>query len=416
MRGVLMKRVVITGIGLVTPLGTGREKAWKNLLAGECGIDKITQFDSSNHPVHIAAEVKDFEAEKFIEKKEMKKIARFSQFAIAASKEALEDAKLEITEENADRIGTIIGSGIGGLDVIEQEVEKLVTRGPKRVSPFYIPAAIANMASGNTSIYTGAKGPNKTVVTACASGTNSIGDAFQTILLGKADAMIAGGTEATVTPSGIAGFANLKALSTNPDPKTASRPFTADRDGFVLGEGAGVLILEELEHAKARGAKIYAEVVGYGETGDAYHMTAPSDGGEGAARAFKMAMEQGNIKPEEVGYINAHGTSTPANDKNETQAIKTAFGEHAYKLSVSSTKGATGHLLGGAGGIEAAFLALAIDRGIMPPTINYENPDPLCDLDYVPNKAVKRDIEVGMSSSLGFGGHNAVLAFRKYKG
>ena len=238
-----MKRVVITGIGLVTPLGTGREKAWKNLLAGECGIDKITQFDSSNHPVHIAAEVKDFEAEKFIEKKEMKKIARFSQFAIAASKEALEDAKLEITEENADRIGTIIGSGIGGLDVIEQEVEKLVTRGPKRVSPFYIPAAIANMASGNTSIYTGAKGPNKTVVTACASGTNSIGDAFQTILLGKADAMIAGGTEATVTPSGIAGFANLKALSTNPDPKTASRPFTADRDGFVLGEGAGVLIL-----------------------------------------------------------------------------------------------------------------------------------------------------------------------------
>ena len=248
-----MKRVVITGIGLVTPLGTGREKAWKNLLAGECGIDKITQFDSSNHPVHIAAEVKDFEAEKFIEKKEMKKIARFSQFAIAASKEALEDAKLEITEENADRIGTIIGSGIGGLDVIEQEVEKLVTRGPKRVSPFYIPAAIANMASGNTSIYTGAKGPNKTVVTACASGTNSIGDAFQTILLGKADAMIAGGTEATVTPSGIAGFANLKALSTNPDPKTASRPFTADRDGFVLGEGAGVLILEELEHAKEEG-------------------------------------------------------------------------------------------------------------------------------------------------------------------
>jgi len=415
MRGVLMRRVVITGIGLVTPLGTGKDKAWKNLLAGECGIDKITQFDTSEHSVHIAAEVKDFVPENYIEKKELKKIARFSQFAIAASKEALEDAKLEITEENADRIGVIIGSGIGGLDVIEQEVEKLVTRGPKRVSPFYIPAAILNMASGNTSIYIGAKGPNKTVVTACASGTNSIGDAFQAILLGKADAMVAGGTEATVTPSGIAGFANLKALSTNPDPKTASRPFTADRDGFVLGEGAGVLVLEELEHAKKRGAKIYAEVVGYGETGDAFHMTAPSDGGEGAARAFKMALEQGNIKPEEVGYINAHGTSTPANDKNETQAIKTAFGEHAYKLSVSSTKGATGHLLGGAGGIEAAFLALAISEGIMPPTINYENPDPLCDLDYVPNKPVERDIEVGMSSSLGFGGHNAVLAFRKYK-
>ena len=389
-----MRRVVITGIGLVTPLGTGKDKAWKNLLAGECGIDKITQFDSSEHPVHIAAEVKDFVPENYIEKKELKKIARFSQFAIAASKEALEDAKLEITDENADRIGVIIGSGIGGLDVIEQEVEKLVTRGPRRVSPFYIPAAILNMASGNTSIYTGAKGPNKTVVTACASGTNSIGDAFQAILLGKADAMIAGGTEATVTPSGIAGFANLKALSTNPDPKKASRPFTADRDGFVLGEGAGVLILEELEHAKKRGAHIYCEV---------------------AARAFRMALEQGNIKPEEVGYINAHGTSTPANDKNETQAIKSAFGEHAYKLAVSSTKGATGHLLGGAGGIEAGFLALAISEGIMPPTINYENPDPLCDLDYVPNKPVKRDIEVGMSSSLGFGGHNAVLAFRKYK-
>jgi len=415
MRGVLMRRVVITGIGLVTPLGTGKHKAWKNLLAGECGIDKITQFDTSEHSVHIAAEVKDFVPENYIEKKELKKIARFSQFAIAASKEALEDAKLEITEENADRIGVIIGSGIGGLDIIEQEVEKLVTKGPKKVSPFYIPAAILNMASGNASIYIGAKGPNKTVVTACASGTNSIGDAFQAILLGKADAMVAGGTEATVTPSGIAGFANLKALSTNPDPKTASRPFTADRDGFVLGEGAGVLVLEELEHAKKRGAKIYAEVVGYGETGDAFHMTAPSDGGEGAARAFKMALEQGNIKPEEVGYINAHGTSTPANDKNETQAIKTAFGEHAYKLAVSSTKGATGHLLGGAGGIEAAFLALAISEGIMPPTINYENPDPLCDLDYVPNKPVKRDIEVGMSSSLGFGGHNAVLALRKYK-
>ena len=398
MRGVLMRRVVITGIGLVTPLGTGKDKAWKNLLAGECGIDKITQFDTSEHSVRIAAEVKDFVPENYIEKKELKKIARFSQFAIAASKEALEDAKLEITEENADRIGVIIGSGIGGLDVIEQEVEKLVTKGPKRVSPFYIPAAILNMASGNTSIYIGPTGPNKTVVTACASGTNSIGDAFQAILLGKADAMVAGGTEATVTQSGIAGFANLKALSTNPDPKTASRPFTADRDGFVLGEGAGVLVLEELEHAKKRGAKIYAEVVGYGETGDAFHMTAPSDGGEGAARAFKMALEQGNIKPEEVGYINAHGTSTPANDKNETQAIKTAFGEHAYKLAVSSTKGATGHLLGGAGGIEAAFLALAISEGIMPPTINYENPDPLCDLDYVPNKPVKRDIEVGMSS------------------
>ena len=347
-----MKRVVITGVGLITPLGTGKDKTWKRLLDGECGIDKITAFDSTEYPVHIAGEVNDF---------------------------------------------------------------KLVEKGPKKVSPFYIPAAISNMAAGNASIYLGAKGPNKSIVTACASGTNSIGDAFQTILLGKADVILAGGTEGTVTPSGIAGFGNLKALSTNPDPKKASRPFTADRDGFVLGEGAGILVLEELEHAKKRGAKIYAEVVGYGETGDAYHMTAPSDGGEGAARAIKMALEQGNVKLEEVGYINAHGTSTPANDKNETKAIKAAFGDHAYKLAVSSTKGATGHLLGGAGGVEAGFLALAIDEGILPPTINQDNPDPECDLYYVPNKSEKRELEVGLSNSLGFGGHNAVLAFRKYK-
>ncbi|MDO5088471.1 MAG: beta-ketoacyl-ACP synthase II [Leptotrichiaceae bacterium] len=411
-----MKRVVITGIGLITPLGTGKDKTWKKLLDGECGIDKITAFDTSDYPVHIAGEVNDFNPEDYIEKKELKKMGRFSQFAIAASKEALEDSGFQITPENAERVGMIIGSGIGGLEIIEQEIEKLVEKGPKRVSPFYIPAAISNMASGNTSIYLGAKGPNKSVVTACASGTNSIGDAFQTILLGKADVMIAGGTEGTVTPSGIAGFGNLKALSTNPEPKKASRPFTADRDGFVLGEGAGILVLEELEHAKKRGAKIYAEVVGYGETGDAFHMTAPSDGGEGAARAIKMALEQGNIKLEEVGYINAHGTSTPANDKNETQAIKTVFGDHAYKLAVSSTKGATGHLLGGAGGVEAAFLALAINEGVLPPTVNYDNPDPLCDLYYVPNKSEKREIEVGLSNSLGFGGHNAVLAFRKYKG
>ena len=410
-----MKRVVITGVGLITPLGTGKDKTWKRLLDGECGIDKITAFDSTEYPVHIAGEVNDFNPEDYIEKKELKKIGRFSQFAIAASIEALKDAKFEITSENADRVGVIIGSGIGGLEIIEQEIGKLVEKGPKKVSPFYIPAAISNMAAGNASIYLGAKGPNKSIVTACASGTNSIGDAFQTILLGKADVILAGGTEGTVTPSGIAGFGNLKALSTNPDPKKASRPFTADRDGFVLGEGAGILVLEELEHAKKRGAKIYAEVVGYGETGDAYHMTAPSDGGEGAARAIKMALEQGNVKLEEVGYINAHGTSTPANDKNETKAIKAAFGDYAYKLAVSSTKGATGHLLGGAGGVEAGFLALAIDEGILPPTINQDNPDPECDLYYVPNKSEKREIEVGLSNSLGFGGHNAVLAFRKYK-
>lgn len=411
-----MRRVVVTGIGLVTPLGIGKEKTWKRLLDGECGIDKITAFDTTDHSVHIAAEVADFNPEDYIEKKELKKLGRFSQFAIAASKEALGDANLTINDDNADRIGTIIGCGMGGLDIIEQEVTKLIEKGPKRVSPFYIPGAILNMASGNTSIYLGTKGPNKSVVTACASGTNSIGDAFQSILLGKADVMIAGGCEATVTPSGIAGFANLKALSTNSDPKKASRPFTIDRDGFVLGEGAGILILEELEHAKSRNAKIYAEVVGYGETGDAYHMTAPSDGGEGAARAITMALNQGGIDVKEVDYINAHGTSTPANDKNETAAIKKALGEHAYEINVSSTKGATGHLLGAAGGIEAAFLALAIDEGIVPPTINYDNPDPECDLNYTPNKFVKRDIEVGLSTSLGFGGHNAVLAFKKYRG
>ncbi len=411
-----MRRVVVTGIGLITPLGSGKEKTWKALINGECGIDRITAFDTSEHTVHIAAEVKDFVPEEHIEKKELKKLGRFSQFAIAATKEALKDANFEITEENADRVGTIIGSGIGGLEIIEQEVGKLVEKGPKKVSPFYIPAAITNMASGNASIYVGSKGPNKTIVTACAAGNNSIGDAFQTIALNKADVMIAGGTEATVTPSAIAGFSNMKAMSSNPNPKNASRPFTADRDGFVLGEGAGVLILEELEHAKARGVKIYAEVIGYGETGDAYHMTAPSENGEGAARAIKMALEQGNVKPEEVDYINAHGTSTPANDKSETAAIKTIFGEHAYKVSISSTKGATGHLLGGAGGVEAAFLALAISEGVVPPTINYENPDPLCDLDYTPNKAVKKEINIGISNSFGFGGHNAVLAFKKYRG
>ena len=412
-----MKRVVVTGLGLISSLGIGLEESWKKLIAGETGIDLITSYDTTDQPVRIAGEVKGFEPTDYgIEKKEVKKLARNTQFALAATKMALDDANFKIDETNADDVGVLVSSGVGGIEIMEEQYGAMLSKGYKRISPFTIPAMIENMAAGNIAIYYGAKGPNKSIVTACASGTNSIGDAFQAILLNKADVMIAGGTEATVTPSGIAGFANLKALSTNPDPKKASRPFTADRDGFVLAEGAGILILEELEHAKKRGAKIYAEVVGYGETGDAYHMTAPSDGGEGAARAIKMALEQGNIKPEEVGYINAHGTSTPANDKNETQAIKTVFGEHAYKIGVNSTKGSTGHLLGGAGGIEAAFLAMAIDEGIMPPTINQENPDPVCDLYYIPNKAEKRDIEVGLSNSLGFGGHNAILAFRKYRG
>ncbi len=410
-----MRRVVITGVGLITALGTGTEKTWKSLLDGDCGINTIESFDTSDQSVHIAGEVRDFNPEDYIQKKELKKLGRFSQFAIAASKMALDDAKLDINESNATRVGVIIGSGIGALEVIETEIGKMIEKGPKRISPFYIPAVITNMASGNVSIYTGAKGPNKAIVTACASGTHSIGDAFQTILLGKADAIIAGGSEATITRSGIGGFASIKALSNNPDPKKASRPFSADRDGFVMGEGAGILIVEELEHALKRGAKIYAEIVGYGETGDAYHMTAPEESGNGAARAMQMAMEQGNINPNEVDYINAHGTSTPLNDKIETRAIKTVFGDHAKELAVSSTKGAVGHLLGGAGGVEAGFLALAIHEGIMPPTVNYDNPDPDCDLYYVPNKSEKREIRYGLSNTLGFGGHNAVVAFKKYE-
>ena len=410
-----MRRVVITGVGLITALGTGTEKTWKSLLDGDCGINTIESFDTSDQSVHIAGEVRDFNPEDYIQKKELKKLGRFSQFAIAASKMALDDAKLDINESNATRVGVIIGSGIGALEVIETEIGKMIEKGPKRISPFYIPAVITNMASGNVSIYTGAKGPNKAIVTACASGTHSIGDAFQTILLGKADAIIAGGSEATITRSGIGGFASIKALSNNPDPKKASRPFSADRDGFVMGEGAGILIVEELEHALKRGAKIYAEIVGYGETGDAYHMTAPEESGNGAARAMQMAMEQGNINPNEVDYINAHGTSTPLNDKIETRAIKTVFGDHAKELAVSSTKGAVGHLLGGAGGVEAGFLALAIHEGVMPPTVNYDNPDPDCDLYYVPNKSEKREIRYGLSNTLGFGGHNAVVAFKKYE-
>ena len=411
-----MRRVVVTGIGLITSLGIGKQKTWERVLNGECGIDKITAFDTTEQSIHIAGEVKDFNPEDYIEKKEIKKLARFSQFAVAASKLALEDSKFVINESNAERTGVIVGSGIGGLEIIETEVGKLLEKGSRRVSPFYIPGAIVNMAAGNVSIYLGAKGPNTSVVTACAAGTNSIGDAYEIIKLGKADTMIAGGAEATITPSGIAGFANLKALSTIEDPKKASRPFTADRAGFVMGEGAGILILEELEQAKARGAKIYAEIVGYGSTGDAYHMTSPSEGGEGAVRAMKMALDEAEADITEVDYINAHGTSTPANDKNETAAIKTLFGDHSYKLAVSSTKGATGHILGGTGGVEAGFLALAINEGILPPTINQDNPDPICDLDYVPNKPVKRDIRIGLSNTFGFGGHNAVIAMKKYNG
>ncbi len=410
-----MKRVVITGLGLVSALGTGLEKSWAALKDGKSGIKKLECFDTETTPVKVAGEVRDFNPEEFgIEKKEIKKLARNTQFAIAASKMALEDANFVINDENATRVGVIVSSGIGGAEVFENQVEVRLTKGNKKISPFTVPAMIANMAAGNVAIYTGAKGLNKSVVTACAAGTHSIGDAFESIKLGRADAILAGGTEACITEFCINSFANMKALSTNPDPATASRPFTVDRDGFVMGEGAGVVVLEELEHAKKRGAKIYAEVIGYGETCDAYHITAPAI--DGAIRAFKMAIEEGNIDLAEVGYINAHGTSTPLNDKNETAAIKEVFGDLAYKLNVSSTKGATGHVLGGAGGIEGVILAKSIFEGIVPPTANYENPDPECDLNYTPNKAVEKEIKVGMSSSLGFGGHNAVIAMRKYEG
>ncbi|ERT67935.1 MAG: beta-ketoacyl-ACP synthase II [Cetobacterium somerae] len=412
-----MRRVVVTGVGLITSLGTGTEKSWEAIKAGKCGIKEIKSFDTTESAVKIAGEVTDFDPTEFgIEKKEVKKLARNTQFAIAAAKMALEDSGLVIDDKNATKVGTIVSSGIGGIEIFEDQYGTMLEKGVRRISPFTIPAMINNMASGNVGIYFGAKGPNKAVVTACAAGTHSIGDSYEMIKSGRTDAMITGGTEACITKFAINAFANMKALSTrNDEPEKASRPFTADRDGFVMGEGAGVLILEELESAKARGAKIYAEVVGYGETCDAYHITSPAEGGEGATRAFIMAMEEGNIKPEEVGYINAHGTSTPANDRNETAAIKDAFGDSAYTMNISSTKGATGHGLGAAGGIEGVILALSIAEGVVPPTINLDNPDPALDLNYTPNEMVKREIEVGMSSSLGFGGHNAVIAMRKYK-
>lgn len=412
-----MRRVVVTGLGLVTALGTGVEKSWSAIKEGKTGLGAITKFDATDFPSKVAGEVKDFEATDYIEKKELKKLALYTQYAIAASKMALDDSKLIIDEKNAERVGVIVSSGIGGLEMMEAQHKILLEKGPKRMSPFFIPGMIENMASGNISIYFGAKGPNKSIVTACASGTHSIGDAFEMIKYGRVDAMIAGGTEACITALGIGGFCSLKALSTkyNDEPTKSSRPFNVDRDGFVMGEGAGVLILEDLESAKKRGAKIYAEIVGYGETGDAYHMTAPAEGGEGAARAMKMALEEAGVSIDEVDYINAHGTSTPANDKLETQAIKTVFGDYAKNLAISSTKGATGHALGGAGGIEGVLLALAINEGVLPPTVNYENPDPECDLYYVPNKAEDREIRVGLSNSLGFGGHNGVIAMKKYK-
>ena len=409
------KRVVVTGLGALSPLGNDAETSWKNAIGGVSGIGPITRVESDEYPAKVAAELKDFNIENHMDKKEARKMDRFTQYAVVAAKMAVQDAGLNITCEIAPRVGVCVGSGIGGLETLESQFEIFLTKGPRRVSPFFVPMMIPDMATGQISIALGAKGVNSCTVTACATGTNSIGDAFKVIQRGDADAMITGGTEAPLTRMSFAGFSANKALSTNPDPKTASRPFDKNRDGFVMGEGAGIVVLEELEHALARGAKIYGEIVGYGSTGDAYHITAPAQDGEGGARAMQEAIKDAGIKPEEIDYINAHGTSTYYNDKYETKAIKTVFGDHAYKLAVSSTKSMTGHLLGAAGGIEAIFSVMAIKDGIIPPTINIETPDEECDLDYVPDKAREQDVNIVLSNSLGFGGHNATLIFKKYQ-
>jgi len=409
-----MRRVVITGVGLVSPLGVGNSQNWENVVAGKSGLGHITRFDATDFPVKIAGEVKNFNAEDFIDKKEIKKMDLFIQYALAASHFAMEDSGLVIDDRNAERVGVLVGAGLGGLPTIEKYHDALNEGGYKKISPFFIPMLIINLAPGHISIKYGAKGPNVSSVSACATGTHSIGDAFHMIKRGDADAMIAGGTESTVTPLAIGGFAVMKALSTNNDnPAEASRPFEKNRDGFILAEGAGIVVMEEYESAKKRGAKIYAEVVGYGLTGDAYHLTAPAPGGEGAARCMKMALNGAGINPEDVTYINAHGTSTPFNDLYETMAIKSVFGDHASKLMVSSTKSMTGHMLGAAGGLEAAFCALSIANGVVPPTINYQERDPECDLDYVPNVARNADVRYAMSNSFGFGGTNATLLLKK---
>jgi len=412
----MRNRVVITGLGAVTPIGNDVSTFWKNMISGVSGIDYVTAFDTSEYTTRIAGEVKNFNPEDYMDRKEAKRVDRFIQFAIAATKQALAQADLDISKMDATRAGVYIGSGIGGLATLEENHKILLEKGPRRVSPFMVPMMIANMASGLVSIEIGAKGPNSSVVSACATGTHAIGDAAEIIRRGRADVMIAGGSEATIRPLAFAGFGNMKALSTrNDEPQKASRPFDLNRDGFVMGEGAGILVLESLEHAKKRGATILAEVAGYGMSGDAYHLTAPAPEGEGAARAMKEALLDADLDPTEVDYINAHGTSTDYNDKFETLAIKSVFGDYAYKVAISSTKSMTGHLLGAAGGVEAIACVLAIREGIIPPTINYETPDPDCDLDYVPNEARKANVRVAMSNSLGFGGHNATIILKAYE-
>lgn len=409
------KRVVVTGVGAVTPIGNDADTAWENAKKGVNGVGELTRLNKDDFPVKIAAELKDFDIEKYLDKKDARKMDRFTHYAIASSDMAVADAGLVIDDSNATRVGVWIGSGIGGMETFETQYETFLNRGHRRVSPFFVPMMIPDMASGQVSIRHGAKGINSATVTACATATNSIGDAFKVIQRGDADVMITGGAEAPITKMSVAGFVANKALSLNPDPETACRPFDVDRDGFIIGEGAGIFILEELEHAKARGAKIYAEVVGYGATGDAYHITAPAPGGEGAARSMQMALHDAEIGVDGVDYINAHGTSTPYNDDYETQAIKTVFGDNAKKLAISSTKSMTGHTLGASGGIEAIFSVLAIRDSVVPPTIHLNNPDPVCDLDYVPNVAREMNVDVAMSNSFGFGGHNATLVFKKYQ-
>lgn len=410
------RRVVVTGVGLLSSVGSGTEECWKAICTGKNGIGTITQFDTTGFACRIAGEVKNFDPLTYVDKRDVKKMGRFIQFAMAASEFAVESAQLQITPEEAESVGVYIGSGIGGFEVIEREHKVLLERGPSRISPFFIPSCIVNLASGYVSIRYNAKGPNSATATACTTSAHSIGDSYRLIQHGDADVMICGGSEACVTPMGIGGFAAMRALSTrNDEPGKASRPWDSQRDGFVVGEGAGILILEELEHARGRGAPIVAEVVGYGMSGDAHHITSPPEDGDGGYRVMRNAMRDAGIGPSQVGYVNAHGTSTPLGDKAETIAIKRAFGEYTKQLAVSSTKSMTGHLLGGAGGLEAGITALAIRDQIAPPTINYEFPDPECDLDYVPNQARKIEIEYGLTNSFGFGGTNGCLIFQRFR-
>jgi len=411
------RRVVITGIGLVTPLGTGTQKTWGNILAGTSGVSLITRFDTSDFAVKIAAEVKDFQAEDFIEKKLAKHLDLYVQYAIAAAKLAFEDSGASIDETNCQRVGVITGCGMGGLPTIEQNHEIFLERGSRKISPFFIPMAIPNMPSGHISMQLGAKGPNLALSTACAAGTHAVGEAYRSIVYGSCDMVITGGSEAVICPLGVGGFSAMKALSTRNDtPAQASRPFDKDRDGFIMSEGSGMLIVEELAHAVKRGATIYAEITGYGASSDAYHIAAPPENGEGAARCMRLALQDAGLAPEDIDYINAHGTSTPLNDRCETQAIKTVFGDHARRLAISSTKSMTGHMLGAAGGIEAAFTALSIRDQIAPPTVNLHEASPDCDLDYVPNQARKMEIRAAVSNSFGFGGTNGVLVMQRYNG